>query len=189
MKRTVVDTVLASSILVALVLFRQFHKGDSLADPKRFGGTPGIHQEALGPMSARQGNEPQLRDAGGHGANRSLTVAIDAEEDPDNQGEALERVARGVPDSKLRATLDDLIAKDNGRAIGLRQLLVHRWAEADPRAAGQWASQLSDGSAYREAIEQVAIAWAGVDPQGAAGWVGSWPENAAKGEALMNVGY
>jgi len=104
--------------------------------------------------------------------------------------EQLKEQAMGsVLDADLAARLDAMISDDDARAGGFWQILLRRWTEADPTAAGEWAIKLPPGPVYREALQQVVTAWAGVDISAAMLWVTSLPEGDAKHEATISLAY
>jgi hypothetical protein len=69
------------------------------------------------------------------------------------------------------------------------RLLVRRWAELDPVAAGQWAAGLGDVEARHELSAASALAWSERDLEGALAWAGSLPDGETRSLVLAGLGY
>ena len=65
----------------------------------------------------------------------------------------------------------------------LRYALLPRWAEADPRAAMDYASGLKNVNERHQTILNVLSGWAKMDPQGATAWVEQLPAGRLRNEA------
>jgi hypothetical protein len=89
----------------------------------------------------------------------------------------------------FEAKLQELAAESSPKAGDRRQLLVRRWAEADPRAAAAWCSGLPEGPVQAQCLQQVGIAWAASDLAGASAWAAGLQEGEAKERVLVSLGY
>jgi hypothetical protein len=188
MKRKIFGTALGLSALLVAAVLREFPRLKP-GDRPHSGAVPGMAQSVSGAREITGGEERPSSMTDTRQARHSAIAAIDAENDPDQQSEMLERLAQNIPQSSVRSTLEDLIGEPNRSANLLRQQLVRRWAEEDPQSAAGWVMQHLDKEAERGAVPQVAIAWAGVDPEAAVRWATSLPENPEKEQALLSIGY
>lgn len=103
-------------------------------------------------------------------------------------------------DRKLRRALDSVELRDMPRALllidkaleqhtrsSLRQLLLSRWAETDPRAAMASAQAVRNRAERESAISAVLGGWADKDPESAVAWVKKLPPGELKIQALTEV--
>jgi hypothetical protein len=176
---------LAALLLLAVVL--RYAAGNSTQSRK----------DQTAPITSQQGSEAALSIRTARAAQPVQTVesiadslaAIEAETDPDQRSEALERTAESISDKDLRAVLHRLVPLEGAGASELRQLLVRRWAETDAPAAAVWVAQLPEGAARHETLQQVAIAWANTDLTAAISWLYGLPDGDSKQAALLNTAY
>jgi hypothetical protein len=111
-----------------------------------------------------------------------------AETNPERKAQTLDRIMQSA-DPDRRQMLEALAARVDSEAAELRQLLVRRWAEEQPKAAAAWAAHLPEGPAQTEAVSQIALAWAEIDLKAAIAWANSLAENSGKQVALANLAY
>ena len=181
--------VLASWLLLLFGLVWFFLKSGAAAGRRSQADAPLLDEQTVALPPVVHSGGQSSRDFEPDQRVKSLLAALKSEPDPDQQNDVLERAVDSIPEQNLRSTLETLQAQEGETAGLLRRSLIRRWAEIDPRAASQWIIKLSDGVAYQEAVQQVAVAWAGVDPQAATGWVACLPESPIKSELLLQVGY
>src|SRR5579859_826234 len=182
MKRRITLTFLGLLVPVLIAIVWRLNSAKPITDSPQAADSQTACE--LGPLYA-QTDATHIRPAATHSASEKEALGgTSAAADPDLKAEALDRQAQSIPDTRLSAALDALIGKDTDEASQLRQLLVRRWAELDPRAAGQWASRLALPMESREAIGQVALTWVSVDPGAATLWATALPNGNARQTAL-----
>jgi hypothetical protein len=138
-----------------------------------------IHSELLGINGGPSvvSREPKDSDASQGGPDAAL------------DSEKLAQAAADIPDSELREALASMLDQRGSYNSQLRDLLVRRWAESDPKAAASWASGVQDSSPAAAITKQVAMAWANNDLSAAVEWIESLPENEARKAAVLGLGY
>lgn len=109
-----------------------------------------------------------------------VTDALHSVEDED-YNETLARSVGEMNVADLTQRLEKLPLADLRGNLG--RLLVRRWAELDPVAAGRWVTQLGDAEAAQELSTSVALAWSARDLPGALDWAYALPA----GELQNNV--
>ena len=108
---------------------------------------------------------------------------------PQGNSDMLERAAEAVPLAEIPEALQRITASSAPVAAELEQLLVRRWAEADPTQAAAWAAARPEDARQQRALEQIAIVWAGQDLTAAVAWVNSLAESAGKTSVVLSLGY
>jgi len=111
-------------------------------------------------------------------------VAPDDDEDP---SETLARSVEQMDVADVISRLQPLPLEDLRGNLG--RLLVRRWAELDPVAAGKWAAGLGDVEARHELSAATALAWSERDLEGALAWAGSLPDGDTRSLVLAGLGY
>ena len=90
---------------------------------------------------------------------------------------------------QVQQGLDELKGDESDTARELRNLLIRRWAAADPGAAAKWVEESSEESAKQSATEQVAVIWANADLAAAISWVQTLSDVPAQTSAILAIGY
>lgn len=180
---------IALGLATAFLLFVLPPKGRTGADPRQgldggqaFGEAP---REGPRPGVSRVAPQPESRLA-------LLLAGFEAETDPDLRGEVAERTVASASSAELPGFVDALgrDVRPGAGELGLR--FLRRWAEDDPSAAAAWTSRFSEGSegsGWRAAVEQVAMAWANADLPAATGWVWGLPAGEARNAATFALAY
>ena len=119
----------------------------------------------------------------------ALLHEMEQAEDPQLQDEALEHAVSSVKRVDLRETLEQLAAVEGDTARQLREGLVRRWAQMDPKAVGRWAVGLHSPLLLSEAVPQIAVAWAQADFSSAWAWANSLPEGETRQSAQLSAAY
>jgi hypothetical protein len=162
------------------------------------------HSAALDPGTAAVGENPARPRA--EGPNFEVVTAVP---EPSAALAALRQwleQADGSPflasahEDKLRQLVRALGAEDFPRAWALKvkshalqekfeNILLARWAAADPQAALSAAQTVSERSTRRGLLDTAVCAWAGKEPAAAAAWVKSFYPEAEQASKLMLVFY
>ncbi len=108
---------------------------------------------------------------------------------PQPSEEEIELALGNIADAEIPATLENLLHQPGPTARELRQLLMRRWAERDVAAAAAWATQLPEGDARNQVLEQVAIVWANSDLTDATVWLQNLPDGESKYLATLSTAY
>jgi hypothetical protein len=112
-----------------------------------------------------------------------------ANHNPAVENEELAQAVAAVPDGDLRQALEASLEQHNSHSSQLRQLLVRRWAEGDPKTAASWIGNMQESGEAVSLTKQVAIAWANKDLSGALEWAGALPEGPSRDAAVIGLGY
>ena len=119
---------------------------------------------------------------------RELTEAV-VQTDPDKIESAWEALVNSFAMTDIPRILNQLINTKDGSLVELRQLLVRRWAAADPASAAAWAIRLSDPAVQKGALEQVAVVWFQNNSAEAVAWAERLPAGEGKTAVIVNLGY
>jgi hypothetical protein len=99
------------------------------------------------------------------------------------------QVAAAAPIDEIPGRLDSLALDFSAAATELRQLLIRRWAEAQPASAAAWAAARADSADALPVIKQAAVVWADTDLSAAVEWLGTFPESALRQSASIAIAY
>lgn len=119
----------------------------------------------------------------------ALLHEMEQAEAPELQDEVLEHALASVKRVDLRETLEQLAAVEGETARQLREGLVRRWAQLDPKAAAHWAAGLRSPLLISEAVPQIAVAWAQTDFSSTWSWANSLPDAEARQSAQLCAAY
>ncbi len=97
---------------------------------------------------------------------------------------SVDEIDSGVFPSAITWTVDgDPVPQEQA------ELMVRRWAEADPAAAAAWSLSLEEGPSREAALQQVAVTWANLDLASALDWIDGIAESEDRERATCAAGY
>ncbi|MBC8096122.1 MAG: hypothetical protein H7Y43_09945 [Akkermansiaceae bacterium] len=125
---------------------------------------------------------------------RDVITAIEgihSASDVHKKEERFQKAAASVAAADLPAVIGFLWNKEHlsGTGAELRDRLLQRWAELDPKAASEWVSKQPAGSMQTDAINRIARAWADVDFDEAVAWANQLGDENLKHESLAQIAY
>ena len=100
-----------------------------------------------------------------------------------------EEIAAAVPLDQITGRLESLTNDFTTAGSTLRQLLVRRWAEADPSAALAWATARPDSPDALPVLKQAAVVWANTNLPAAMDWVRDLPAGTMRQGASIAVAF
>lgn len=111
---------------------------------------------------------------------------VPASGEKEDDAEALARSVSEMGVTELTSRLSAISLEDLRGNLG--RLLVRRWADIDPLAAGRWVTQLGDAEAGQELATALALAWSGRDLSGALDWAYSLPAGDVQNRVVSELG-
>ena len=103
----------------------------------------------------------------------SSVIKSTASEDPIKASEEVERL------------FDD--SSGGNQMAEAASTVASQWTESDPQAAAEWANQLGQDKARKDAVAAVAQRWSKFDPMGASEWIGELPQGPARDAAANQL--
>ena len=103
--------------------------------------------------------------------------------------EELEQLADAIPDSQLRAALDELLNSQSSASIIVARRLLQRWADTSPDAAAVWVTHLSDNVFGQAMSREIAACWSQQDLAAATEWAQGLPNGETKTAAIASLAF
>ncbi len=92
------------------------------------------------------------------------------------------------PQTDIPQILKALAPATDDASVLLRQLLLRRWAAADPAAAAAWATSFADPAVQLESLQQVALVWSQSNLPLAIQWAQQLPDG-SRGTVCLALAY
>jgi hypothetical protein len=145
---------------------------------------------ASGHREFRSSRSGALANLGTDFASRSAAGETNAEPPVtgDDTQNALDAVA-AIPDKDLQQALENSLRNNGTNAADFRELLVRRWAEADPKAVAAWAGSVDDAALKASLLRQAVAVWADKDLSAALEWAKTIPEGPSREATILAIGY
>lgn len=201
MKRSrIIPTLTGVALLVALAVWRfGVNQPDTAKRSARVQPADQPVEQGTSPESAAAAPVPNLGpvaapDLPTSQLLRSIVTAIEGVQstsDALKKDERLQHTAKEVAATDLPAVIDFLWHKQHLSGAGeeLRDRLLQRWAESDPRAAADWVGQQPASSIQANAIDRIASAWANLSFDDAVAWAKQLPGDGEQHEPLARIAY
>ena len=93
-------------------------------------------------------------------------------------------LVQSFPSTDIPQLLQALTPATDDASVLLRQLLLRRWAAADPAAAAAWATSFADPAVQLESLQQVALVWSQSNLPLAIQWAQQLPDGSRQSVCL-----